>query len=150
MHCSGQTACAAWASQHTLLMNISHGTIPLHVSSIQGPYSISQGLVWVSRDLFILIGLHLLKQPCQVLLADLQLGPLTCEQKTSSEIYHHSASHLSPPFPDRGSQDHRIFVMQKESSKSLSTAKPRCDTQQVLSQRWVVVIEENKSRFGFS
>lgn len=55
----------------------SPGTLPLHVSSIQGPYSISQGLVWVSRDLLILVGLHLLKQSCQVLLTDLQLGPLT-------------------------------------------------------------------------
>lgn len=56
-------------------------TLPLHVSGIQGPYSICQGLVRVSRDLLVLIGLHLLKQPCQVLLADLQLGPLIGEQR---------------------------------------------------------------------
>lgn len=59
----------------------SHDTIPFHVSSVKSPYSISQRLVWISRDLLILVGLHLLKQTCQVLLADLQLGPLTQKQK---------------------------------------------------------------------
>lgn len=60
--------------------------------------------------MFVLIGLHLLKQACQVLLADLQLGPLKREKKNSSETHHRGVSHLSPPFPNRGSQDLGIFV----------------------------------------
>lgn len=50
--------------------------LPLHVSGVQSPDAISKGLIRISRDLLILISLHLLKQPCQVLLTNPQLGPL--------------------------------------------------------------------------
>lgn len=39
-------------------------TLPFHVGGIQSPDAISQGFVRVSRDLLVLISLHLLKQPC--------------------------------------------------------------------------------------
>lgn len=55
--------------------------VPLHISSVQGADAVSQRLVRVSRDLFKLVGLHLLKETGQVLLPRLQLSPLTEEGK---------------------------------------------------------------------
>lgn len=55
------------------------GAVPFHISGVQGPYAISQRLVWISRDLFVLVSLHFLKETGQILLTDLQLGPLKQE-----------------------------------------------------------------------
>ena len=55
---------------------IPDGLLPLYICRVQGADAISQGFIWVGRDLLILVRLHPPEQTGQVLLPHPQLRPL--------------------------------------------------------------------------